>query len=152
MNKKNLIRLILTVAIITVFVTSAICVAFSPKKNLKPSEYNLGTTYELAMQSKKPFIAVFYSDWCGYCVQSMPKYETLADIYKDKYNFVMVNTDDPALENLVRSYYIGSLPTIYIVDPTIDNRIHITAGIYNDLTLLRVEFDRYLRVRAMINK
>jgi len=149
MNKKVLI-LISAIALIAVIATSAITMAFSPKKNLKPSEYGLGTTYELAVAEKKPFIAVFYSDWCSYCVQSMPKYETLADIYKGKYNFVMINTDDPIRFDLTRSFAVSSLPTIYIVDPSIDNRINLTPGIYSSLTALRVEFDRYLRIRAMI--
>jgi len=149
MNKKALI-LISAIALVLILTTSAITMAFSPKKNLKPSEYGLGTTYELAVAEKKPFIAIFYSDWCSYCVQSMPKYEALADIYKGKYNMVMVNTDDPLHFDLTRSFAISSLPTIYIVDPSIDNRINLTPGIYNSLAALRVEFDRYLRIRSMI--
>ena len=147
--KKVLIAIAIVAAIA---VTSAITMAFSPKKDLKPSEYNLGTTYELAMKSEKPFIAVFYSDWCSYCVGSMPKYLTISDVYKDKYNFVMINTDNPNAQPLVNEYLVGSLPTIYIIDPSLDNRIHLTAGVYGDLTRIRGEFDRYLRIRSLIKK
>lgn len=145
--KKTLIILAIVVA---VTITSAITWAFSPKKNLKPSEYNIGTTYELAAKDKKPMIALFYTDWCSYCIRFMPKYKIIADVYKDKYNFVMINVEDPQFENLVKDYCINGFPTIYIIDPSIDNRISISNGVYDDLKKLRIEFDRYLRIRSMI--
>ena len=143
------ILLIMTI-ICTVVVTSAMVWAFSPKKNLKPSEYNIGTTYELAIKEKKPIIALFYADWCTYCMRFMPKYKIIADVYKDKYNFVMINADDQHYVNLVKDYSIEGFPTMYIIDPTIDNRISISNAIYDNLSKLRVEFDRYLRIRSMI--
>lgn len=145
------ILLIMTI-ICTVVVTSAMVWAFSPKKNPKPSEYNIGTTYELAIKDKKPIITLFYTDWCTYCMRFMPKYKIIADVYKDKYNFVMINADDPHYVNLVKDYSIEGFPTIYIIDPTIDNRISISNTIYDNLSKLRVEFDRYLRIRSMIAK
>ena len=146
MKKKLLIIAIIAV----VFVTSAVVWAFSPKKNLKPSEYNLGTTYELAMQDTKPMIVVFYTDWCTYCRMFMPKYQIIADVYKNKYNFVMINGDDLEYIQLMKDYSIDGFPTMYIIDSTIDNRISLNTAIYDDLTKLRVEFDRYLRIRSMI--
>jgi len=146
--KIKTIRIMAVAAIVIIFITSAITMAFSPKKNLKPSEYNLGTTYEMASVSKKPSIAIFYSDMCGYCIQSMPKYQALADIYKNKYNIVMINAEDANNIHILRDYAISSLPTLYIMDPSIDNRVYIPS--FNNLERLRVEFDRYLRIRAMI--
>lgn len=147
--KKNLTIAGIVIAII-ILTTSAVVWSFSPKKNLKPSEYNIGTNYETAVKDQKPFIALFYADWCTYCMRFMPKYKSIADIYKDKYNFVMINVDDKKYEGLIKDYAIGGFPTIYIVDPTIDNRVLISNTIYGDLKPLRVEFDRYLRIRAMI--
>ncbi len=145
--KKNLIIFAL---IMTIALTSVIALAFSPKKNLKPSEYNLGTTYEYAIKDKKPFIALFYADWCTYCIRFMPKYKILNEIYKDKYNFVMINIDNPRYEKVVKNYDLGGFPTMYIIDPSIDNRILISNTLYDDLTKTRIELDRYLRIRAMI--
>lgn len=139
-------------AIIIVFVTSAFVWALSPKKTLKPSEYNIGTTYELAMKDKKPFIMVFYSDWCSSCIKLARKDKLIEEIYKGKYNVVMMNTDDTKYMDVFNDYLPAVLPTIYIVDPTIDNRILINNVLYGDLGRMRVEFDRYLRIRAMINK
>lgn len=149
--KKGL-RVTLIIMAVLIFAISAVTWAFSPKKNLKPSEYNIGTTYEFAIHDNKPFIALFYTDWCTYCMRFMPKYKMIADIYKNKYNFVMINVENPDFDSVVKDYAIGSFPTIYIIDPTIDNRILINNTLYDDLSKLRVEFDRYLRIRAMINK
>lgn len=147
---KRGLKIALIIIAIIIFAVSATVWAFSPNKNITPSEYNIGITYELAMHDKKPFIALFYTDWCTYCKRFMPTYKTMMDIYKNRYNFVMINAENPTYEAVVRDYAIGGFPTIYIIDPTIDNRILINNTIYDDLSKLRVEFDRYLRIRAMI--
>ncbi len=146
-------KTLLIIAIIaTVLITSAVVWAFSPKKNLKPSEYHIGTTYELAIKDKKPMIALFYADWCTYCMRFMPKYKILSDVYKNKYNLVMIDAENPKYATLVKDYSVEGFPTMYIIDPKIDNRISLTNNIYDDLGKLRIEFDRYLRIRSMINK
>ena len=144
-------KILITVAIvIAVVVTSAVVWAFSPKKNLKPSEYNISISYEQAMKDKKPFIVMFYADWCTYCMRFAPKYKIISDVYRDKFNIVMINIDDPAYKSVAEDYAIGGLPTLYIIDPTIDNRILLNNAIYDNLGKLRVELDRYLRIRSMI--
>ncbi|HNW25742.1 MAG TPA: thioredoxin domain-containing protein [Candidatus Gastranaerophilaceae bacterium] len=138
--------------IIAICVTSAVTMAFAPKKNLKPSDYSIGITYEQAVKDKKPFIALFYADWCSYCIRFMPKYKLISDIYKDKYNFVMINVENPKYQKLVEDYSISGFPSIFIIDKQIDNRIPLYNGIYDDLGKLRGELDRYLKIRSMIKK
>lgn len=146
-------KIFMTLAIIiAVTITSAVTFALSPRKNLKPSEYHIGTTYELAIKDSKPFIELFYADWCTYCMKFMPKYKMISEIYKDKYNFVMINVDDPAYQQVVKDGDLSGFPTMYIIDPSIDNRISLNNAIYSDLRKLRVEFDRYLRIRSMIKQ
>ena len=147
MKKKILITAIIAIAI---FITSAVVWAFSPKRNLKPSEYNIGTSYEFAIKDTKPSIVLFYADWCTYCMRFMPKYKLISEIYKGKYNFVMINVDDPKYVSVIKDFYLGGFPSIYIMDPKIDNRIFISNTLYGDLRKLRIEFDRYLRIRSMI--
>lgn len=151
-NKKNILRALGVVVTIAILATSAVVWSSAPKKSLKPSEYHLGTTYDKAMQDKKPFIALFYADWCTYCMRFMPKYKIINDVYKGKYNFAMINVDSPEAAPLIKDYAIGGFPTIYIIDPTIDNRILISNTIYDNLGRLRGEFDRYLRIRALIKQ
>lgn len=149
MKKKILIILGIIVALV---VTTAVTIAMSPRKNLKPSDYAIGVSLQEAMADKKPFIELFYADWCSYCMRFMPKYQSIADIYKNKYNFVMINVDDPEYKKFVEAADLNGFPTLYIIDPTIDNKILINNAIYGDLKKLRVEFDRYLRIRAMIKE
>lgn len=149
------LKITVIIIIILVFVTSAVVWAIGPKANLAnraPSEYGIGTVYEQAMKDNKPFVALFYTDWCTYCKRFMPKYKILSDIYKDKYNFVMINVENPVYTKVVNDYAIGSFPTIYIIDPTLDNRILISNTLYDDLRKTRIELDRYLRIRAMIKE
>ena len=147
---KNKLKIFGIILIVFILFSSAVVWSFAPKKNLKPSEYGIGITYKSAMQDKKPFVAMFYADWCTYCVRFMPKYKLLSEIYKDKYSFVMIDGDNPNNEKIANNYAISGFPTIYIVDPTIDNRILINNTLYDDLGKVRVELDRYLRIRAMI--
>ena len=144
-------RLVTVVVVLLFVVASTISYALSPRLTLKPSEYNLGTSYEFAMKDKKPSILLFYTDNCSYCVHFMPKYKIIEDVYKGKYNFVMINLDDPHYMALVKDYAIGASPTMYIFDSAIDNRVLINNTLYDDLKKIRVELDRYLRIRSMIS-
>ena len=150
---KKGIKIALIVLTVIIFTASALVTwALTPKANMKPSDYKVGTTYELAMKADKPFIALFYADWCTYCKKFMPKYKILSEVYGNKCNFVMINVENPAYEKLVKDYAINGFPTIYIIDPTIDNRVLLNNALYDDLFKLRVELERYSRIRALINK
>lgn len=147
---KRKVKIIGIFLAIVIFTSTAITFAFATRTDIKPSEYGIGIPYQTAMQDKKPFIAMFYADWCTYCMRFMPKMKILTEVYKDKYNFVMIDGDDPQNEKTAKDYGVAGFPTIYIIDPTIDNRILINQTLYDDLRSVRVELDRYLRIRAMI--
>ncbi len=151
MKKKLLI--IFGVIFVLAF-TSAVAIAVSVMNAPKhPSDYHIGITYDEAVAaSEKPILAVFYVDWCGYCLKFMPKFSILSKIYKDKYNFVMVNTEDPVNAKLVEDIGIGGFPTVYILDPKYDNRVLMPNLIYQDLGKFRIELDRYLRIRGLLDK
>ena len=148
--KKGLIITLITLATVIFTASALVTWALTPRADLKPSDYNVGIPYELAMKTDKPFIALFYADWCTYCKRFMPKYKILSEVYGSKYNFVMLNVENPLYQKVVRDFAISGFPTIYIIDPSIDNRILINNGLYDNLFSLRTEFDRYLRVRSMI--
>ena len=114
--------------------------------------YKIGLKYSEALQSDKPMLALMYVDWCGYCLRFMPKYKTVSKIYKDKFNIVMLNAEDPANEELVKDVALSGFPTLYIIDPKYDNRVLLNNAIYMDLKKLRVELDRYLRIRGLLDQ
>lgn len=150
--KKGIKITLIALTIIIVTASALVAWALTPRADLKPSDYNIGTTYDFAMKGDKPFIALFYADWCTYCKRFMPKYKILSEVYDSKYNFVMINVENPVYEKVVRNYMISGFPTIYIIDPTIDNRVLINNALYDNLLNIRTEFDRYLRVRGMIKQ
>lgn len=127
---------------------TAVTLAFAPNKTAKPSDYNVGITYEQALSAKKPFVTLFYVDWCGYCAKFMPKFKTLQQLYVGEYNFVMINAEDPKYSKLVKKVRLGGYPTVIILDPAVDNQIVLSNTIYGDLGALREELDRYLNVRS----
>ena len=128
----------------------AVSVINTPKH---PSDYHIGITLEDAMKSNKPVVAVFYADWCGYCLRFMPKFQSYYKLYKDKFDFVMIDVEGNA-DRRILSEEVGitGYPTVYILDFKYDNRVLLPNSIYHDLTKFRVELERYLRIRNLLDK
>ena len=90
MKKKLIIGLsiflvVLLTSAITYAVNKNVVYDLANKKHV-PSDYKIGVTYDEALKSDKPVLALFYVDWCGYCLRFMPKFKTISTIYKDKYS------------------------------------------------------------------
>ena len=151
MKKKLFITIGILVAIIA---SSLVGFAYNSMNAPKhPSEYNIGISYDEAVQSDKPMLAVFYVDWCGYCLRFMPKFKMLSTIYKNKFNFVMINVESSdKTKALAEDVGIGGFPTVYILDPKYDNRVLMSNSYYHNLLKFRTELDRYLRIRALLDK
>lgn len=126
--------------------------ALMPKANLKPSDYDLGVTYEQAAEEDKPILGVFYVDWCTYCQRFMPKLDTVRKLNKNQLNVVLINCEDSANANLVRNYRITGYPSVYIMDPKYDNRVHIDSSYLDSVNSLNKEVTRYLGFRQLVNK
>lgn len=151
MKKKILITLGILVAIIASSLVGFAYTSMNAPKH--PSEYNIGISYNEAMLSDKPMLAVFYVDWCGYCLRFMPKFKVLSTIYKNKYNFVMINVESSdKMKKLADDVGIGGFPTVFILDPKYDNRVLMSNSYYHNLLKFRTELDRYLRIRALLDK
>ena len=155
MKKKIIIALSVLLLVIA---SSAISLAVNNavvenNKKKTPSDYKIGVSYEQALENKdaKPVLALFYVDWCGYCLRFMPKYKTVNTIYKNKYSVVMLNVEDPKNKDLVEKVKITGFPTLYILDPKYDNYVLLNNAFYLDLARLREELDRYLRIRKLLD-
>lgn len=151
MKKKLLIILGILFTMLLASATSIAVTKMNAPKH--PSDYHIGISYDEALKSEKPMLAVFYVDWCGYCLRFMPKFNILSKLYGNKYNFVMVNVEG-SKENhkLAEKTGIGGFPTVYILDPKYDNKVLMSNSVYQDLAKFRVELDRYLRIRALLDK
>ncbi len=151
MKKKLFITLGILITLICASVAGIAVTNMNAPKH--PSDYHIGISYDEALKSEKPMLAVFYVDWCGYCLKFMPKFSLLSKIYGNKYNFVMINVER-SKENrkLAENIGIGGFPTVYILDPKYDNRVLLANSIYQDLGKFRVELDRYSRIRSLLDK
>lgn len=145
-SKNDILRLLGVVFIMMIMATSAVVWAINLSSN------NNVMTYEKAMKEKIPAVIMFHSPHCSFCVRFMPVLKELAKEYKGKYNFVTINTEDKNNYSVAMEYRIGALPSLYIVDPTIDNRIYINPTFYMGKDFVKLEMDRYLRIRAMIKQ
>lgn len=150
MKKKILITLGIIIAIAASSVVGFAVAAMNAPKH--PSDYKIGISYEKALESDKPMLAVFYVDWCGFCMKFMPKFKILSGIYKDKFNFVMINVEAGDNNVLADEVGIAGFPTVYILDPKYDNRVLMSNSYYQNLKKFRVELDRYLRIRSLLDK
>lgn len=147
--KKALIALVI---LVLVGVSVKSCMAILPKRDMKPVDYDLGLTYEKAKLQDKPIITVFYANWCTYCVRFMPKLDTVRNIYKDRFNVVLVDAENPENKDLVKEYRISGFPTVYIIDPVFDNRVHIDSSYLDSVASLNSEVGRYENMRKLIKK
>lgn len=149
-NVKNILIAGIVILLMTVTVTS--CLAILPKANMKPSDYDLGVSYEQARKEDKPMIAVFYVDWCTYCKKFMPRLDKVRNINKDDFNIVLINVENPENESIAKDFKIGSFPTVYIVDEKYDNRVHIDNPYLESVATLSKEVQRYSNFRKLIKK
>ena len=146
-------KVIIGISILFLVSTAAVVYAFSNASQPKvPSQYAIGIKYEDAIKSDKPMLALFYVDWCGYCLKFMPRYKLIHTLYKDKYNVVMINAEYPQYKKLVEDVSLAGFPTLYIIDKKYDNRILLNNFIYSDLKKLRIELNRFLRSPSLLDK
>lgn len=147
--KKAIIAILV---LIFIGLTVKSCMAILPKKDLKPSDYDIGMTYEKATKEDKPIITVFYADWCTYCIKFMPKLDRVRNAFKNDFNVVLMDVENPDNKPMVDDYRISGFPTLYIIDPKYDNRVHIDSAYMDNVTTLSKEISRYAKVRKLMDK
>lgn len=152
MKKKIIIAIAILFAVICTSAVGFAVATGATKKEEKPSDYKIGIAYEKALESDKPMVGLIYVDWCGYCLRFMPKFKVLSMMYKGKYNFVMINAEDPANKDLMEDVALTGFPTVYVMDPKFDNRFLINNAIYHNTPKFQKELDRYLRIRGLLLK
>lgn len=152
MNKKLRISLIAVAILLLIGISVTSCMAILPKANMKPSDYDLGVTMEQASKEDKPVLTVFYVDWCTYCKRFMPRLDKVRNINKKDVNVVLINAEAPENEEIVKEYKITGFPTVYIIDPQYNNRVHIDGPYLETVEILNAELQRYLNFRKLIKQ
>lgn len=105
-------------------------------------------SYDYAIKSSKPTVILFYANWCTYCRRFMPKFNSVAKLYSDKFNFVKINieaSDKNAM--LSKKYRIETLPTVYVVEPKYKVKRVISPYSYDSTSSFKSELNTYLKQR-----
>lgn len=97
---------------------------------------------QLILQSPRPSIVKFHADWCKFCREMQPIFEELAEEYKNKYTFALVDIDKN--KEIADTYNIKGLPTfLFFLDGKERNKeIRVLGVISKDL--MRKHIDDYL--------
>lgn len=157
MSKKLKIILISSIVVVLLIVIIAVAVV-SNKNSDRPfivSEFwesKVATSIQEAeqMDMSKPLVVLFHSQMCGNCQKFMPFFNRLTKDLANDYNFVMLDTQDPQNYPLVVGN-VFAVPTLYIFDTKIGNKINIPLQTIRSYGELKGEFDRYTRIRSFID-
>ena len=80
-------------------------------------DYDKGQSLAKALETNKPVIVWFYTDWCRYCQKFAPTFKKIAKDKEIKKQFAIAYVNAEELENkiYVQEYDIKGYPTIYLV-------------------------------------
>ena len=103
-----------------------------------------------SLDPSKPIVILFYANYCKTCHDFMPAFKKLSKDYAQTYNFGMLNIQDPVNYPIVDGN-VGGIPSLYIFDSEIGNKVHISLSGIHSYNGLKEELDRYLRIRSFID-
>ena len=69
--------------------------------------------FEVLVEGEKTVFCDFWASWCGPCRMLTPVFESVAEKYGDKAEFVKVNVDQE--EGLAVKYGISSIPNVLAI-------------------------------------
>lgn len=106
---------------------------------------NIGVKYEEAIKdSSKKVLIVFHTEWCGFCKRLIPKIEDIEPLYKNNYNFVIIDCDDPENKEIVEKYNIPAYPTLYVVNVRNGEASRVNPYMTDSVKNLRKVLDSYI--------
>ena len=98
-------------------------------------------------------VVLFYTNWCGACKRALPTIRAAKDKWSDTFNFVSINAEEEQYKSIAKEQYrLRCYPTVYIVDPKYDNRVHLEVSYVFQLPILEGELTRYQRIRTLLDK
>ena len=142
--------------ILAIIVIVAVYVATTPSKNEIAANYfienKVATNLVEAefMDESKPMIIMFHANYCKSCHDFMPVFDKLAKELANEYNFAALDIQDPTNYPLV-AMNVDGLPSLYIFDPSIGNKINIPVRTIRYYSQLKYEAEKYLRIRSFID-
>ncbi len=103
-----------------------------------------------AIDITKPTLILFHASYCKTCHDFMPAFKQLTKDFDKKYNFMALDIQDPENYPIVIGN-VGGIPSLYIFDTEIGNKVHISLSGIRGYNELKEELNRYLRIRSFID-
>lgn len=118
MYKKSFFVVMLVMLLVGGSITfSSIANSYFPWGGKPPSTFDPKITVtDATSRAQTPLLIEFYSDTCGTCRELAPLIHKAQEKFKGKLFFVMVNTDDPAQQDVVNLFNIDEIPALYVFD------------------------------------
>jgi thiol-disulfide isomerase/thioredoxin len=86
----------------------AIAATSSLKEVQSPQEF------QEAVNSKKECVIIFYAPWCGACNSMKDTISDVAKSFKDDLTFIKVDASNEKLKDIVDTFGVQAIPTIFI--------------------------------------
>ncbi len=115
------LSLIVSLCALVISVASLLFAGNAISKELPISKkYDRGQSLSKAFAHKKPVIALFYTDWCGYCQKFAPMFEKVSKSEELLKNFSVayVNADKKENRELLYDYNIEGFPSVVLINPS----------------------------------
>ena len=81
----------------------------------------VGKTWDVVVEAARrdddddrDFFVLFHAPWCGHCLQLMPVWAQLAELYRRVHSIVIASID--ATQNEVGAVDVDQFPSIYLFD------------------------------------
>lgn len=115
------------------------------------SQYDFGVDYDTAITMGKPVVLLFYTNWCSACKRILPLVKMIQEKYQNYFVFTSINAEDTKYSAIVKDYRLRCFPTIYIIDPKFDNRVHLEVSYIFSTATFAKELDRYIHIRSLLD-
>lgn len=113
--------------------------------------YDFGVDYDKAITMDKPIVLMFYTNWCSACKRAVPLVKAQQQKYGEAFVFTSLNAEDVKYSTIIKDYRLRCFPTVYIIDPKYNNRVHIEVSYLFNAQALSGELDRYLSIRQKLD-
>lgn len=115
------------------------------------NQYDFGVDYDTAITMGKPVVLLFYTNWCSACKRILPLVKMIQEKYQNYFVFTSINAEDTKYSAIVKDYRLRCFPTIYIIDPKFDNRVHLEVSYIFSTATFAKELDRYIHIRSLLD-
>lgn len=101
---------------------------------------------------KAPALLFFYGKNCSACHKFKPSWNVVKKKYKDKFQFLEIDVDEPQNAPLCYEFMINVIPSVFIEDAPFRNRSFMNPAEYHYMPRFEDELNRYIEMREILKR